>query len=120
MRADPKPTAGCTNWAGVYPRPGLWVNAKDQNVTFPPNQVARFPGSGPKKPPGWNCAVTAPNVPEAHGLPALPEHPAFGLAKWAVLVRLFMSARTSNSTFSVKLKVRCTLRFIWKYPGPRN
>src|SRR6185312_4053775 len=73
-----------------------------QNFKVAPNQMVRVPGSGPKNPPGETVPVIVPNVlgavvlPVRHAVPVLPGHPAFGFAKWGVLVNPKASARTSN------------------------
>src|SRR6185437_13094896 len=72
--------------------------------------MVRVPGSGPKNPPGETVPVIVPNVLGAvvlairHAVPVLPGHPAFGFAKWGVLVNPQASARTSNEYRSVILK----------------
>src|SRR6516225_2030595 len=106
-----------------------------QNFKVAPSQTVRVPGSGPKKPPGVSVPVMVPKLlglvelPVAHNppLPAtgpgnapLPGHETLGFAKWGVFVNPMASARTSIETRSVNLKLRTTLRFMLKYPGPRN
>jgi hypothetical protein len=107
----------------------------DQNFTVAPNQIVRVPGSGPKKPPGVSVLEIVPKLlglfvsPVRHNppLPAtgpgaapLPGYETFGFAKCGVLVNPMASALTSIETRSVSLKLRSTLRFMLKYPGPRN
>src|SRR5690242_6374520 len=97
-----------------------------------PNQTVRAPESGPKKPPGDAVLVITPKLlfaPVLHnpplvakgpGAPPLPGQPTLGLAKCGVFVNPNASARTSSVYRSVSLKSRNTLKFMLKYPGPRN
>ena len=99
--------------------PMLWstpvaelVILPNQNIRCSPSQTTRLPESGPKNPPGCNVLVITPKL--------VPQHEVFGLAKWGVFVKLIASARNCSPNRSVNWNSREMLRFMLKYPGPRN